>query len=1190
MCKNLLKLLTLMLVIPLNSWGADYQLVNSTDQLETGKRYIIVATNNNKYYTMGAQNTNNRATIEVTVENNQIKNVSSSVFPLKIEKTTDNKYYTLYDETNAKYLTITSTTSNYLKLASPADTYCNFNISVNSSGISTIAGVTQKGSKTYSIQYNYNNGTPLISGYASAQVPISLYKEIEAVKTPTISVSANSISFESFKNQTTTKTVTVSGTSLTNNISLTLEGTNTNLFSVSPTTLTATDDVISPTEVNVSFNPTEIGSSSASLKISSLGATDQTISLTGNCLSIASPSFSVATSTVYAPFQLEISASTGADIHYTTDGSLPSAASTIYSSPIAIEKTTTIKAIAIKDGDISNVSEATYTFNCVSNIAELLTKDVNTTWALLNPVSVTHESGKYIFIQDNSGSMQLYSSTNFNTNYKNGDILPKGIKGKLIMNKNNIELTEVENLPSSTGLENLPIQPKEILLKNISATNINEYVILNNVQLTKAASGISHTITDSDNNSLICYNTFGVTIPESGTYNIIGTIIIYDKTFEILPISFSALPSITASTSNIDDFNSLVNGTSTKTISISGKNLEGDITLSITGTDASLFNVDPKTIAITGGTLDTKDITITYAPNIAGTHNAILTIGSSNSNIITIPLKGTSTSSISLATPILNDATAVESNSFEISWNKIDNATGYKIYLIKEKDILNETFDMCGLTGGNDNNFGTSSSTKLTIANWSLTNIYIAQSCVKGGTSSAAGSITTNSLSSLNGSATLTFRAAPWNGDATTLNVSISGGGSLDASSVTLVDSKFSTYKINITDATPTSKITFASKQATKARFFLDDIKVYNNEAVAGYPISITDPNILSTKIDNLKSGYGYSAYVVAVGNGDSYTDSENSNSVSVSLPNNMITESPISVLEKAEVGNIFEFQTPLIGIFTDGTKLYMSSNPDVCSQKSTNTKPDQDYYDDKESNFDQSDWLIFEVENPSNYVNNSYTGITAEYVDATNHTLRIIGEPKAETSPAQRRINKYYAHNFYGSLINESLFFVKPQRNEYAEMIGFIRETGVNEYELFALDSKQAIKVTDQSNVITPDMLYSTGSSQYYSIFGIVTHQTKDSATKSLGENQEYVINATSKGDLPTNVEGVINNSNVTITVNANVVTIGTIPGSDIAIFDLMGNIMHHSKATTITSNIEMADGIYIIKVGTFTSKVVVK
>ena len=50
----------------------------------------------------------------------------------------------------------------------------------------------------------------------------------------------------------------------------------------------------------------------------------------------------------------------GAEIRYTTNGSTPTAESTLYSGPLTLTETTTVKAIAIKDGVSSAVTSRTY--------------------------------------------------------------------------------------------------------------------------------------------------------------------------------------------------------------------------------------------------------------------------------------------------------------------------------------------------------------------------------------------------------------------------------------------------------------------------------------------------------------------------------------------------------------------------------------------------------------------------------------------------------------------------------------------------------------------------------------------------------------------------------------------------------------------------------------------------------------
>ena len=59
--------------------------------------------------------------------------------------------------------------------------------------------------------------------------------------------------------------------------------------------------------------------------------------------------------------QVSMSAESGASIYYTLDGSTPTAQSALYSAPVTLTDTTTVKAIAIKNGVSSSVTSRTYT-------------------------------------------------------------------------------------------------------------------------------------------------------------------------------------------------------------------------------------------------------------------------------------------------------------------------------------------------------------------------------------------------------------------------------------------------------------------------------------------------------------------------------------------------------------------------------------------------------------------------------------------------------------------------------------------------------------------------------------------------------------------------------------------------------------------------------------------------------------
>lgn len=77
---------------------------------------------------------------------------------------------------------------------------------------------------------------------------------------------------------------------------------------------------------------------------------------------IYQPTFSPAGGSYTGSVEVTLTTSTaGADIYYTTDGSEATASSTPYSAPFTLTETTTVNAVAVKDGNMSSQSTATYT-------------------------------------------------------------------------------------------------------------------------------------------------------------------------------------------------------------------------------------------------------------------------------------------------------------------------------------------------------------------------------------------------------------------------------------------------------------------------------------------------------------------------------------------------------------------------------------------------------------------------------------------------------------------------------------------------------------------------------------------------------------------------------------------------------------------------------------------------------------
>ena len=119
------------------------------------------------------------------------------------------------------------------------------------------------------------------------------------------------------------------------------------------------DGLASATSFLGSFGSTESSSSGSSGSNSGTSETPGT-SGTSETPTVAAPVISGTT-----PFEesteVTITGPAGAEIRYTTDGSTPTAESTLYSEPFTLTESANVRAIAIKDGVSSTVSSKQFT-------------------------------------------------------------------------------------------------------------------------------------------------------------------------------------------------------------------------------------------------------------------------------------------------------------------------------------------------------------------------------------------------------------------------------------------------------------------------------------------------------------------------------------------------------------------------------------------------------------------------------------------------------------------------------------------------------------------------------------------------------------------------------------------------------------------------------------------------------------
>jgi len=128
--------------------------------------------------------------------------------------------------------------------------------------------------------------------------------------------------------------------------------------------VTSSDDGTVEDPENEGENNGENGSNGSNSSNGENGSNSSNSGNSGNNGSVtptvSQPSFSGDTQFTEST-QVSMSGPDGAEIHYTIDGSTPTAESPVYSEPLTLTETTTVKAIAIKDGESSAVTSRTYT-------------------------------------------------------------------------------------------------------------------------------------------------------------------------------------------------------------------------------------------------------------------------------------------------------------------------------------------------------------------------------------------------------------------------------------------------------------------------------------------------------------------------------------------------------------------------------------------------------------------------------------------------------------------------------------------------------------------------------------------------------------------------------------------------------------------------------------------------------------
>lgn len=291
-----------------------------------------------------------------------------------------------------------------------------------------------------------------------------------------------------------------------------------------------------------------------------------------------------------------------------------------------------------------------------------------------------------------------------------------------------------------------------------------------------------------------------------------------------------------------------------------------------------------------GSTLYGTNINLTamLAANYDGTvtasltNNAIANVAIEGENI-TITPKAVGTTTITFTAPATANFEGEVNKTYELTVTAPEGQTACEV--IPAEVVLNETFSKCDSNGGNDGDFGTSSTTSISSPNsatdvegWTLTTAYEADGCVKFGSSKNAGSATTPSLSVSEGKAyTLTFNAAPWNTESATMTVSVTGGtinGEGTVTTATMTTGEWNSFEYNILATSANMTIAFTCSQK---RFFLDEVKVEIPEVAPAIPdVTIAESGYASFcceyPLDFTEANENYKAWYVSEVSGTTVT------------------------------------------------------------------------------------------------------------------------------------------------------------------------------------------------------------------------------------------------------------------------------------------------------------------------------
>ena len=521
----------------------------------------------------------------------------------------------------------------------------------------TITGITNKyytvnnlkagGTFVYKVKAIYTDGTE--SAWSNEQ-EVTLNEEV--VATPTLTVTPASLSMSAYTGETATATFKVTGTDLTGNVTLTKSGSS--VFSITPTTITAAN-AANGVNVTVTYAPTATGTQTGTITIASTGAESKTVSLTGTA--------TTAPITTYTPVMSAANSSYITTNSFRADWTDQTASANVASYTLQVNgqggSTPSTGPTLLGTIDGSNYTGSYKTITLSSPWGGSNVKGGN------SAVYFT-KSGKITFTIPSGYTNATFSVkvTTSNNSYGTGNVTVKSTNTSAVGHTFAKNETYTWTVTGSTG-DVITLTTTDTSYSP-DMTMIQVYAGNTNLNATETGDATARTITGITNKY---YTVTGLTTAGTYTYKVKA---IYtdgsesawsnEQSVTLKEEEPAATPTLTVTPASLS-MTANVGATKTATFKVTGADLTGNVTLTLSG--ASVFSISPTTITAANAA-NGVNVTVTYAPTAYGTQTATVTVASSGAASKTVALTGNAT--INKANPVLNAATNISSTGFTANW------------------------------------------------------------------------------------------------------------------------------------------------------------------------------------------------------------------------------------------------------------------------------------------------------------------------------------------------------------------------------------------------------------------------------------------------------------------------------------------------------------------------------------------